>query len=242
MKFYAPFKLLPISCLCLITTLFVGCADDDNDVVATIEMSVEISNVTNGQPLTPVAVVIHKSGYTPWSIGSAASVGLEKLAESGDVTDFISEANADANVLTTGMAGSAPFAPGSSETVSLSFTENSDARLTLASMLANTNDAFAGNTQVKIGSMSVGDSMTLYSHVHDSGTEKNSEASGTLAGPADSSTAADKGFSATRDDSHDFVTIHPGVVSKDDGLSTSVLDESHRWNGPAAKVVVTRTK
>lgn len=212
------------------------------NLAMTYNLTVKVTNITNGQPLTPVAVVLHKSGYSGWGIGSAASVGLEKLAESGSPTDFIAEADADANVLTTGVAGSGPFGPGGSESVDVSVTENKGALLSLASMLANTNDAFAGNLQVAVGAMSVGDSMTVYSHVHDAGTELNTESAGTLAGPADDSMAADKGFSATRDDIHDFVTLHPGVVTMDDGLATSVLNESHRWMNVAARIDITRTQ
>jgi len=220
-----------------------------NDVTITAEnlatsydLTIKVTNITNGQPLTPAAIVLHKSGYSGWRIGSAASVGLEKLAEGGDTTDFISDANADTNVLTAGVAGSAPFGPGGSSTVDVSIMENKDALLSLASMLANTNDAFAGNSQVAVGALSVGDSMTVYSHVHDAGTELNTESTGTLAGPADTSAAADKAFSAVRDDIHDFVTLHNGVVTADDGLTASVLNESHRWLNVAARIDITRTQ
>ncbi|MDH5258599.1 MAG: spondin domain-containing protein, partial [Gammaproteobacteria bacterium] len=108
------------------------------------------------------------------------------------------------------------------------------------SMLANTNDAFTGLTSLDIGSMAVGDSMTMMTHVFDAGTEANTESAGTIAGPADDSAAADKAYSATRDDLHDFVSVHAGVVTMDDGLTTSVLNESHRWNGMAAKITIER--
>jgi len=212
------------------------------NLVTTYDLTVKVTNITNGQPLTPAAVVLHKSGYSGWEIGTASSSGLEKLAESGSPVDFIAEADADTNVLTTGVAGSDAFGPGGSVSVDLSVSENKEVMVTLASMLANTNDAFAGNAQVFVGSLKVGDSMTVYSHVHDAGTELNTEAAGTIAGPADTSTAADKAYSAARDDIHDFVTLHPGVVTMDDGLTNSVLDESHRWMNVAARIDITRTQ
>jgi len=212
------------------------------NLATTYDLTVKVTNITNGQPLTPAAVVLHKLGYSGWAIGTAASAGLEKLAESGSPTDFVAEADADTNVMTTGVAGSDAFGPGSSASVDVSVTENKDVLLTLASMLANTNDAFAGNAQVSVESLKVGDSMTVYSHVHDAGTELNTEAAGTIAGPADTSMAADKAYSATRDDIHDFVTLHPGVVTMDDGLTSSVLNESHRWMNVAARIDITRTQ
>ncbi len=56
---------------------------------------------------------------------------------------------------------------------------------------------------------------------------------GTIPEPADSST----GFDALRDDV-DFVTYHSGVVSADDGLSSSVLTQAHRFDNPAVKLII----
>ena len=225
-----------LACLLPATLIMSGCADDDDDP-AMSAYTIKITNVTNAQPLTPVAVVLHKAGYVAWGIGTAATTGLEKLAEGGDTTDFITEAKADANVLMTDQAGSGAFLPGTSVSVDMTLASDDEMLLTLASMLAKTNDAFAGSQQVDIGSMNVGDSKTIYSHVHDSGTELNTESAGTM--PAVSS---GEGFNGARDDINDFVTLHSGVVTMDDGLSTSVLDESHRWLDAAARIDITRMK
>ena len=236
-------RVLKLGAVSLLASSIVGCfhnVEEDGDKAVEATYKVTISNLTNGQPLTPVAVVLHNSGYDAWTLGGAASSGLEKLAEGGDTTDFIAEAAANMNVLTTDVAGSMPFGPGGTATVNVTANYNSGLQLSLASMLANTNDAFTGYTNADIGSLAVGDSMTMMSHVFDAGTEANTESSGTLAGPADASTAVDKAYSATRDDLHDFVTVHAGVISMDDGLTTSVLGEEHRWNGIAAKIVIER--
>ncbi|MDH3325330.1 MAG: spondin domain-containing protein [Gammaproteobacteria bacterium] len=214
--------------------------DDDENMPVVAMYKVTVSNLTNGQPMTPVAIVVHKSGYDAWTLGGMASIGLEKLAEGGDTADFITEASANMNVSTTDVAGATPFGPGSSVMVEVKANYSNDLKLSLASMLANTNDAFTGLLSADIGSLAIGESMTMMSHVFDAGTESNTEASGTLAGPADESTAASKAYSATRDDLHDFVSVHAGVVTMDDGLTTSILDESHRWNGVAAKIMVER--
>jgi hypothetical protein len=70
----------------------------------------------------------------------------------------------------------------------------------------------------------------------DAGTEANSEASGTIPGPADGG----EGYNATRDDLVNFVAIHRGVISADDGLNSSILDESHRFDNPVARVMIER--
>ena len=46
--------------------------------------SVSVTNLTNAQPLSPVAVIAHQPGYSMFSIGSAGTVGLETMAEGGD--------------------------------------------------------------------------------------------------------------------------------------------------------------
>jgi hypothetical protein len=108
---------------------------------------------------------------------------------------------------------------------------------TAATMLVNTNDAFSGLTGIDISTMAVDDKKSWRLNVYDAGTELNSEAMGTVPGPADGGT----GFDASCDDV-DFVGYHSGVVSQDDGLSSSVLTQAHRFDNPAVKLTITRTK
>ncbi|HFQ61119.1 MAG TPA: hypothetical protein ENK39_02315, partial [Epsilonproteobacteria bacterium] len=72
---------------------------------------------------------------------------------------------------------------------------------------------------------------------YDAGTEANSELASTIPGPA----GGGEGFNAARDDK-DFVSVHEGVVTKDDGLSTSALTQMHKWDNPAASVSIERVK
>lgn len=88
-----------------------------------------------------------------------------------------------------------------------------------------------------IGDLAVGESKTIYAHPYDAGTEENTETASTIPGPA----GGGEGFNAQRLD-RDFVSAHSGVVTSDDGLATSALDESHRFLAPVAKIVVTRTQ
>ena len=103
---------------------------------------VTVSNLTNGQPLSPVAVIAHVDGYNVFTVGAAATAGLEVLAEGGDNADLITEADGDANVLATG-SGAAPIGPAGSETVSITVLESDVANLQISAvtMLVNTNDA-----------------------------------------------------------------------------------------------------
>jgi hypothetical protein len=228
-------KIIKFGKTALLTLLalafLAGCSDDDDGAM----YSVTTTNITNNQPLSPMAVVVHVDGYTGWDEGNSASSGLEMLAEGGSTTDFLAEANGNANIISTD-SGSGLILPGASDTVMV-MAGSSRLRLTTASMLVNTNDAFTGVNGMLIGDLVVGESRTFFAMTLDSGTEANSETAATIPGPA----GGGEGYNAARDDS-DFVSVHGGVVTIDDGLSTSALDESHRFIGPAAKIVVTRIK
>lgn len=230
-------KMLAVAAI-MLASLAACDPEDENTPDSKAEFEIDVTNATNGQPLTPLAVVAHTSGYQPWSLGSAASAGLEMLAEGGDVTQFIADADADANVKQTASSENGPFGPGATESVMLKVKKpGSDLQLSVVAMLANTNDAFTGVANVPVGDMMKGDSMTMLARVYDAGTESNSEAAASIPGPA----GGGEGFNAARDDT-DFVSIHAGVVTADDGLATSALSEDHRWLGPAAKITITRTK
>ena len=216
--------------------LLTGC---DNNGVERYEISV--TNITNNQPMSPPALIIHADGYTPWQVGSAASDGLEQLAESGSPSEFVAEAASNSSTLTD-QAGDGLVLPGQTETYSLIVTRgdrrssNGEGRaLTLATMLVNTNDAFVGIGALDIDQLESGDELVILAHVYDAGTEQNLETAATIPGPA----GGGEGFNAERELS-DMVTLHSGVISASDGLTNSALDQSHRFDNPAARVVIKR--
>jgi hypothetical protein len=237
MRKYSPEKAIKHILVVALLAFLSACNHDDDDKMDSMStFEISVINATNGQPLTPVAVVAHTSGYQPWVLGGSASAGLEMLAEGGDVTQFIADADANANVKATLSSTNGPFGPGATETVTIQVKTDNSLQISVASMLANTNDAFTGLANVSVGDLMMGDSISMLAHVYDAGTESNSESATTMPGPA----AGGKGFNTARDDITDFVSIHSGIVSADDGLSTSALNESHRWLGAAAKIIVTR--
>jgi len=195
------------------------------DPITPASFDVAATNLTLGQPLSPLAVLIHDSGQSVLRIGEAASAGLELLAEGGDNSELLAEIEAVAEA-----SGGAPVGPGSSETLTLELPDDQTDGLSLSvvSMLVNTNDAITGLHGISLAGMAVGDSMTYSAVAYDAGTEANSELAGTIPGPADGG----EGFNEMRDDVGDFVTMHPGVVTADDGLTLSVLNQMHRFDNP----------
>ncbi len=229
-----------------LSVLLAACSNDNSSGSSTVpptpppeptpvnfSYDVTVTNLTNAQPLSPIAVILHQEGNL-WALGESASTALEEMAESGD--------NSSLRALSVVMAetsGPAPLGPGASETLSVTVADVSDSKLSLTTMLVNTNDAFTGLNARDLSSMAVGDSWSSNTPAYDAGTEANSEAAGTIPGPADGSDGS--GFNADRDDV-DFVARHQGVVTQDDGLSTSVLNNAHRFDNPVMRVTVTRTE
>ncbi|NMH66945.1 hypothetical protein HC757_17445 [Shewanella sp. SHSM-M6] len=194
--------------------------------------SVTVTNLTANQPLSPMAVIAHSADMSLFRVTEPASVALEKLAEGGDTTGLV--ALFGVSHLARGIEA---IPPGMSDTVSLSIPTPLVAGLSVATMLVNTNDAFATVNGYDLRSLALGDEVDLYALAYDAGTEANSEARGTMPGPADNG----EGFNAARDDVN-RVHIHPGVISADDGLGDSVLSASHRFNNPVAKIKIHRSR
>jgi len=199
---------------------------------------VTVTNLTNAQPLSPVAVIAHQSGYSVFTIGSAATVGLEEMAEGGDNTALLAEADADAAVLDS-VSGAAPVGPAASETVTIDVLESDLPGLTISvsTMLVNTNDAISGISGADVSGMAVGDAQMARGIVYDAGTEANSELAVDIPGPA----GGGEGFNASRSDRFDRVAMHNGVLSQDDGMAMSALTGQHKFDNPATQVRIERT-
>jgi len=224
----------------LFTLGLSACGGDDDDRMnpsATLtpepEMAmfeVTLRNTTHNQPLSPPAVILHNGDYNAWDIGAMASNGLEVLAESGSPNDFITEATA-----LDSEAGTEVLMPGQHVSFTVRAVASEQLMLTVATMLVNTNDAFTGLKAWPIGDLAIDASREYLAPVYDAGTEANSETAATVPGPA----GGGEGFNSARNDV-DFVARHPGVVTVDDGLMSSALDQSHRFDNGAVQVEVKR--
>jgi len=66
---------------------------------------VTVANLTNAQPLSPIAVIAHRDGYSAFAVGSPSSVGLEQMAEGGDNSALLAEADTETAATIPGPAG-----------------------------------------------------------------------------------------------------------------------------------------
>lgn len=210
--------------------LILGGCGSDSDAISTARYQVTITNLTHAQPMSPMAVLTHQKSYRLFGIGTTATIALEALAEGGDNASLLDDAHVDAAV-----SGSDLILPGASSTTTL--TSNLSECLSVASMLVNTNDAFAGADCIDIHDLKVGSTLQMDLLAYDAGTEGNSERAATIPGPA----GGGVGYDEARDDI-DIITVHGGIVGSDDGLSGSALNMSHRWDNPVASIRIERVE
>jgi len=104
-------------------------------------------------------------------------------------------------------------------------------------MLVNTNDAFTGLSGFSLAELEVGETIDKLVPIYDAGTEENTETAATMPGPA----ANGEGFNAARE-TRNMITGHGGVVTSSDGLASSALNESHKFDQGAQYLSITRVK
>ena len=229
--------LLTLGILASLTLTACGGSSKNNSHSPKKAYKVTVRNVTASQPFSPAAVIVHLPAYSAFKPGQAASTALEHLAESGSNKQLLAEAQTNKAVISS-KSGNGAIPPGGMETISISVPQSTTGfKLTLASMLVNTNDGFASRTTSTIADLNVGDSVDMNLLAWDAGTEVNDEASG-VPGPA----SGGSGFDASRQGDTNFVAIHRGVVTKADGLLTSKLNESHRFDNPVGLLHIERVE
>ena len=204
-----------------------------------LSYSVKVTNLTAAQPLSPFAYTLHTSAFKPFTIGMPASMGIEMIAESGATADYLTEARAHAAVIVADVASGMTM-PGEYKEFTLTAMvptdEGSPLYFSALSMLVNTNDALTGINSTSLDQLTIGESWTFNAPSYDAGTEKNTELQASIPGPA----AGGEGFNAQRDDLANQVTMHPGVITRDDGQTESALTQIHRWDNPVARITITR--
>ncbi|PHI34977.1 hypothetical protein CBQ28_21760 [Pseudoalteromonas sp. GCY] len=231
-----------LALIAMSTLLLSACGDNDNNMVmpeppvepepVEYEFAVTITNLTHAQPMSPIAVLLHQSGHY-FTVGMPASEALEQLAEGGSNSDILADEMTQASISTDG-----PLGPGATTNLSIKTTDLAELKLSLLTMMVNTNDGFSGLNAIDVSALPVGGMQMYRTLAYDAGTELNSEAVGTIPGPADSG----EGFNAERNDNHNMVTMHSGVVGSDDGLQSSTLTSIHKFDNPLLAVTIERVK
>ncbi|MCZ6630053.1 MAG: spondin domain-containing protein [Actinobacteria bacterium] len=222
-------RLTPVVALVALAALLLtllGAAPADAGSERTYRVT--ITNLTNGQPMTPFVVATHSGSTSIFEVGSAASPGLQALAENGAAGVLAAELGSNPRVGDVAVAGTAPF--GSGESVWADIVSTPGARkLSVAGMLICTNDGFGAIDSVQLNNN--GKTRTLFGFAYDAGTEINTEAYVDLVPPCD-------GLGQTG-------TTNPalaegGVVHGHNGIQGGgdLTPGSHGWTGAVIEVTI----
>lgn len=209
------------------------------------DVTVKLTNLTHAIYFTPFLVAAHGDGTDLFEPGQAASQGLKRVAECGDLSGIEADLSAVGADLDRNPAGGV-LAPGASATATVTVRGRND-RLSLAAMLLPTNDGFVGLSGRAIPRAK--GTYTYYLPAWDAGSEANNEllaTGGCSVGvpgiPADpGGHAGSHGSGVTAIETNTSVHIHRGIVGDTNPTGgPSDLDRTlHRWQNPVLRVDVT---
>lgn len=176
-----------------------------------------------GQRLSPPVFITHSADYTGYTVGQAAPETIWRIAEGGNRSFLLGEANALVGTSVRSVVAplSAPLPQQDAVTVMV----NADAShhlLSFASMLGWTNDGFIGVSGLDLSTITGTVTINLYGY--DAGSEKNNEANGFLGA---------LGLGNARDPEGGLITTHLGI--RGDANAPAA------WNwlpGPAASLTI----
>jgi hypothetical protein len=183
---------------------------------------VTIENVATGaQPLSPGGVVIHGGDVDVWSAGSPASAAVAAVAEDANLPIYVGTYSAAPGVKDAFVGGGdVPF--GQTEHVTFEFDAKRNDRISVVSMLVNTNDAFTGLDSVRLGN----ESQVFEVGAYDAGTETNTELMSDIPGQGSPFVHVPEGA---------VITPHGGIVGQVGDIDPIVYD----WDGPVAQITIT---
>lgn len=227
-------KLILLGLVAMATTaLAVGPAladDDEHENGAPKTWRVTITNLTpagpgapGSQPLSPPLFVVHSRQADVWSVGEIASHGVAAIAEDANNAPLKSALPALPGVKTvlTGAGGPIPSGVTRSFTVETSGKFN---RLSVVTMLVNTNDAFTGLDSLRLR----GHGSSHETMAYDAGSEKNNELKSHIPGPCCE---------------HPFVREPEGkLIAPHEGISGrgQLIPALYDWDGAAARITIER--
>jgi Spondin_N len=224
--------------------LVTGSAAFADAPVATYEVT--ITNLTEGQPLTPPVVATHRAATSVFTVGQPASFELKEIAENGNLAPMIAALASDKHVADSS-AASAPLVPaglpGSAmfgDSVTLTVTASEGAKfLSFASMLICTNDGFTGVDSLRLPTH-VGDGVTVRSAGYDAGTERNTEDFADIVPPCQGLVGVSSGEPGTGTSNPTLaeggvIHHHPGIIGGAD-----LVPGVHGWTDPVAEIAVER--
>lgn len=199
-----------------------------------IEYAVTITNLTSGQPFSPALIATHEPGLSLYTLGQPCPEAFIPLVEDGLNDDGTAYAMSLGAFDVTNASG--PLPPGGSITLNVCGTAKAS-RISLLSMLTNTNDAFFALDGFKappapyafknVGPLTP--TLTAMPNVYDAGTEINNENCAYIPGPFCNMNVG------VRDPENGVILSHSGIHDVYH-LESAI----HDWRGPVALISITR--
>jgi Spondin_N len=186
---------------------------------------VTVSNLTpaGSQPLSPPLFVVHSSRVDVWSVGEIASHGVAAIAEDANNAVLESALRQLEGVRSASTGAGGPIPPGASRTYTIE-SSGRFGRLSVVTMLVNTNDAFTGLDSFRLR----GPGSSVATMAYDAGSERNDELRSHIPGPC-----CNNPF--VRDPEGEPIRHHEGIAGRGQ-LSPAAYD----WDGPAARITIQR--
>jgi hypothetical protein len=173
------------------------------------------------QPLSPPLFVVHSGRADVWSVGTIASHGVAAIAEDADNAPLASALPQLPGVRAVFTGAGGPIPSGQSRTFLVGTTGPFD-RLTVLTMLVNTNDAFTGLDALRLR----GRGTTVATMAYDAGSERNNELAAFIPGPC-----CNHPF--VRDPEGELIRPHEGITGRGD------LDPAlYGWADPVARFTI----
>ena len=204
---------------------------------STIRYRVVVTNLTDGQPMSPPLLVTHRRSADIFEVGAAASAGVRAIAEDGD-NSVLDAALAGAPGVHSVVATGAPVhrvgGPGNNSVIVEIEGDSKHRRLSLVTMLICTNDGFTGADSVKLPRNSK--PVTYVGMAYDSGSEANDELYTSIVDPC--------GGIGPVAVAGDGLNDHPataGVIAPHGGIAGGGdLTAAHSWDSPVVYITIQR--
>lgn len=191
------------------------------------EFEITIENMTPAtadgasQPFSPPLLVTHSRNFHLYRLGSYASEELAQIAQDANSAPML-EYLAQSSQVNQVVQGDGVVFPGSMTKLRVKATPVRD-KLSLVTMLVNTNDAFAGLDAVNFPKHGT---LVYYLRAYDAGSEKNTELAAHIPGPCCGNPFM--GIST-----HERIRVHKGIKGIGD-LDPVV----YGWQQPVAKLTI----
>jgi hypothetical protein len=175
------------------------------------------------QPFSPLVVAVHSRRTSIYKLWHRASDELRQVAEDAVNGPLVNKLNSSSEVLSV-TQGTGVIFPGGSETFTVT-AEHGFHRLSIVSMLVNTNDAITG---VSRRLLPLFGTREIYLWAFDAGTERNTEMKAHIPGPC-------CGNPLVRVPTNERIRFHRGITGVGD------LDaDIYGWHGPVGKLTIKR--